>query len=592
MSPGGGAGTTPGSDAALALAFFAIDPAGLGGVALRARTGPVRDAWLNLLRVLLPQNAPVRRLPLHAGDGRLIGGLDLAATLRAGRPIAERGLLADTDGGVLLLAMAERIPAATVARLAAVLDTGEVVLERDGVAGRMAAHLGMVALDEGLDDEKPHPALLERLAFHLDLDGLDEVIPVADRQAIEAATRQVARVICDDAILAVLAETSAALGVASLRAELFGLRVARLAAALAGRDHVSEADAAVAARLVLAPRATRFPTPPATEDTPPPPVPPAETPQSREAKPAADAEGRSDAPQEQSGGEMVLAAAKAAIPPGLLMQLQAAAQGRAPRAAAGKAGVLQRSTRRGRPAGVGRGEPRGARLNVIETLRAAAPWQKLRARMGQDHAAASQRIEVRTEDFRITRFKQRSETTTLFVVDASGSLALNRLAEAKGAVELLLQDCYVRRDQVALMAFRGKSAELLLPPTRSLVRAKRSLAGLPGGGATPLAVAIDRAIELADQLRRRGQTPVIVFLTDGRANVARDGSTGRVRADEDAMAAARAARLTGIRTLVVDAAQRPQPPARRLALEMGALYLPLPHANAAALSEAVKASAA
>ncbi len=141
---------------------------------------------------------------------------------------------------------------------------------------------------------------------------------------------------------------------------------------------------------------------------------------------------------------------------------------------------------------------------------------------------------MRREDFRVSRFKQRSETTTVFVVDASGSSALHRLAEAKGAVELLLADCYVRRDSVALIAFRGRRAELLLPPTRSLVRAKRSLAGLPGGGGTPLAAGIDAALALADAMRRRGATPVVVPLTDGRANIARDGA-GRARAGADAL---------------------------------------------------------
>ena len=136
------------------------------------------------------------------------------------------------------------------------------------------------------------------------------------------------------------------------------------------------------------------------------------------------------------------------------------------------------------------------------------------------------RILIRKDDFRIARFKQRSETTTIFVVDASGSAALHRLAEAKGAVELLLADCYVRRDQVALIAFRGISAELLLPPTRSLARAKRSLAGLPGGGGTPLAAGLDAAFALADLILRKGQTPTVILLTDGRANVARDGGAG------------------------------------------------------------------
>jgi magnesium chelatase subunit D len=120
------------------------------------------------------------------------------------------------------------------------------------------------------------------------------------------------------------------------------------------------------------------------------------------------------------------------------------------------------------------------------------------------------RVLVRRDDFRVQRLRERRETTTVFVVDASGSAALHRLAEAKGAIELLLAECYVRRDRVALIAFRGRpgaaGAELLLPPTRSLVRAKRSLADLPGGGGTPLAHGLDAARALAEDVSRRGGT--------------------------------------------------------------------------------------
>ncbi len=137
--------------------------------------------------------------------------------------------------------------------------------------------------------------------------------------------------------------------------------------------------------------------------------------------------------------------------------------------------MAKQAQRRGRPIGTRRGElSAGARLNVIETLRAAAPWQKLRR---QEMPGAAARVLVRSSDFRITRFQQRTESTAIFVVDASGSAALNRLAEAKGAVELLLADCYVRRDQVALLAFRG-------PGPRCCCRRRgRSYApreGLPG----------------------------------------------------------------------------------------------------------------
>ena len=204
---------------------------------------------------------------------------------------------------------------------------------------------------------------------------------------------------------------------------------------------------------------------------------------------------------------------------------------------------------------------------------------------------ASDRIQVRIEDFHVTRYRQRSETTTIFAVDASGSSASNRLAEAKGAVELLLADCYVRRDSVAVLAFRGKTSELLLPPTRSLVRAKRSLSALPGGGGTPLAAGIDAAEALAASVQRRGGTPVIVLLTDGRANVGRDGLGGRARAEQEALEAATLLKLSGRTVLLVDTSPRPAPLAQALATAMSARYLPLPYADAALLSRAVQAVA-
>lgn len=198
------------------------------------------------------------------------------------------------------------------------------------------------------------------------------------------------------------------------------------------------------------------------------------------------------------------------------------------------------------------------------------------------------RIVVRKEDFHVTRFRQLGQTTTVFVVDASGSSALNRLAEAKGAVELLLADCYVRRDSVAVLAFRGKVAEVLLPPTRSLVRAKRSLAGLPGGGGTPLATAIDAAAALAGHIKRKGETPIVVLLTDGKANIARDGSAGRGPAASDALAAATQLRSIGVSVLLVDTSPQPQNSAEQLAVAMGAQYLALPYGGAQSLNQAVR----
>jgi magnesium chelatase subunit D len=385
----------------------------------------------------------------------------------------------------------------------------------------------------------------------------------------------------DDAVLEALCSTAASLGAGFVRAPLLALHATRAAAKLAGRSLATMEDAAVAARLVLAPRATRLPAePPRDQQEPEPPPPHEDTPPQQQ-----DADPHTMPPD---GAEILLAAAKAAIPLGLLERIVMQGDTGPQRAGDGRAGARRKGGQRGRPVGVRAAPPgRGLRLSLIETLRAAAPWQRIRAR---EEGASHTGISIRRDDFRVIRVEQRTRTTTIFLVDASGSSALNRLAEAKGAVELLLADCYKRRDQVAVLAFRGRDAKILLPPTRSLTRAKRSLAGLPGGGGTPLAAGIDAGFLLADAVRRAGDTPTLVFLTDGRANVSLSGEGGRARAEQDAQQAGRRLRAAGHKALFVDISPRPNEQARRLAADMGALYVALPYASAAAVSSAVMAA--
>ena len=594
-------------DAATIAALFAVDPVGLGGVALRSPACDNRDQWLALLKSLLPTQTPLRRVPLNINDTALLGGLDLGATLQAGKPIALKGLLSQADGGVLVLAMAERMSLSSAARFGSVLDTGMVALQRDGLDTSAKASLGLVALDEGASDDEQMPAgLADRLAFRLLMGAQDEDEegPEWTAQEVLNARERLSQVTIDDEAVQALCAAALALGIDSLRASVFAVRVARAAAALAGSNTVEEEHTGVAARLVLAPRATRLPpaAPPENEaqDTP------AENQESLSKPDAPDAENKdesnADDDQEETQdevpglpenlAELVLEAAQAAIPSGLLARLKIGQLHRAKTPTSGSAGALQKNALRGRPVGARKGEPRaGQRINVLETLRAAAPWQKLRQRQQAPTDGQIQRIVVRKEDFHVTRFRQSGQTTTVFVVDASGSSALNRLAEAKGAVELLLADCYVRRDSVAVLAFRGQTAELILPPTRSLARAKRSLAGLPGGGGTPLANAIDAAILLADQLRKKGETPIVVLLTDGKGNIARDGRPGRAQAATDALAAATEMRLRGFSTLLVDTSPQAQDAAKNLAQAMGAQYLALPYAGANSLNQAVRAVA-
>jgi magnesium chelatase subunit D len=564
------------ADADRAAALFAIDPAGFGGICLRAPQSAWRDAWLAALRTLLPAGCSFRKLPLGIDEGRLVGGIDLGATLRAGRPIAARGLLAESDGGVLVVPMAERIRADTAGHLAASLDSGTVRAERDGQSLVQPARIGLIALDEGIGEEEVPPAiLLERLAFLVEAPS-PGVTPSTFTAADVAAARALyPAVVLDDAMLQDIGRVSLALGIGSLRVLRFAACAARAAAALAGAPTVEPDHAEIAMRLVLVPRAMQLPES-LDQESEVEPQPPQEPQNSSD-----------DSPSNQTADleAMSVASAAAQLPAGLLDRLFAREKALRHPGRTGRSGQQSLGGGRGRPAGVLRGVPgRDARFNVIATLQAAAPWQKLRRGDGD----ASNRIRILRDDWRVTRLKRRRESATVFVVDASGSAALHRLGEAKGAVELMLADCYIRRDRVALIAFRGATAELTLPPTRSLARARRSLAGLPGGGGTPLATALDAAGEIAGGLRGKGQTPLVVLLTDGRANVTRDGRGDRAQAESDALAAARRHRATEIPTVVIDTAPRAGEAARRLAAEAGARYIALPHADAAAISRAVQ----
>jgi magnesium chelatase subunit D len=577
----------PWADALTVADLMALDPAAFGGVRLRGRPGPARDLWLDRLRAGLPAGAPWRKVPAHATEERLLGGLDLAATLSAGRPVARKGLLAEADGGIAVLAMAERASPTTAAHLVQALDEGRVRVERDGLGGSAAARLGVVALDEAAEpDEAPPPALTERLAFDIPLDMIRPHggVPGGD---LAAARRRFETTTVDETLVRALCGATLALGVASPRAAIFALRVARASAALAGREEANESDASLAARLVLGPRATQVPLEEMEpeEDTPPDEPPPDEPPENPE-------DDSAPPPEEDLAeklAEMLIEAARATLPEGLLAKLRAAEarRGRAP--ATGTAGQMRKALMRGRPVGVRPGTPEGGRrLDLVETLRAAAPWQPLRRR---ERADAVVRVLVQREDFRIRRFKRPAETVTIFVVDASGSQAAQRLGEAKGAVELLLAEAYVRRDRVALIAFRGTGAQLLLPPTRSLARAKRELAGLPGGGGTPLALGLDAGRAEAEAARRHGWTPTLVVLTDGKANLRRDGQGGRAAAFAEAEQAARAVALEGVAAILIDTSARPNPDAAKLALAMDARYLPLPRADARAVSAAIRDAA-
>lgn len=539
--------------AALALQLLAVDPAGLGGAVIRMRAGPDRDALL----ARLPTTTPLRKMPPSISDEQLFGGIDLPATLATARVVHGKGFFETACFAVI--PMAERCTATLAAKLSSLMD--------------QSLTAGIVALDEGAEPDEAVPATLaERLAFHIEPDGRRPdtwaKIPAApDSPDVSVADATIQ--------LTVLAST---FGIGSLRAPTLALRAAKAHARYTGRSNLTEADIEIAAALVFPHRATIIP----QEETASDPLPPA--PPEPDAPDEADGQDKST-DMTLPEGDMLIAAVKALLPPGLLDQLVSTRTSRVSSGAG--AGRTRTGNRRGRPLPSRPGRLDGtARIDLVATLRAAAPWQPIRRKYQPDRPG----LLIRPSDIRLKRYAEQSDRLLIFCVDASGSAAMARLGEAKGAIELLLADAYANRDHVALIAFRGTGAEILLPPTRSLVQTKRRLSALPGGGGTPLAAGLHCAMGLAEQATGRGLTPTIILITDGRANIALDGNANRSQAASDADQMAGALRASGISSLVLDMSNRPQPALQVLGKILNATYVPLPRANAERLTDAVTAA--
>ena len=548
------------ADPLLAAQFFVNDPIGFGGLVLHG-FGPVRDRLVSQIVDRLRLSRPVVKIPINVDADQLDGGVDIAETLASGRAVRRAGLVERARGGVAVVPMVERMSANVAAHLAQAIDRKE---------------LAVILLDDGMDqDETPPGPLMERASFHCDLSQLRDLTfelssppdGVTQARGLLKAQRSA------------IASTAGALGVYSIRPILFVERCARALAESNGQSRVCDDDLAAAIRLVLAPRARKSPElqepqePEQSADNEPAPN---EDETANEKNPA------KDIPLD----DLLLQEAEAAIPQHILDGLSETSM-RSQGGVSGRSGQKEKSGVRGRPRGSLPGRPGdGRKLALIDTLRAAAPWQTIRLAQAGDQGA--DRLQIRTSDLRIRQYEQNRESLTIFAVDASGSSALSRLAEAKGAIELMLAEAHVKRSQVALIAFRHSHAEVLLPPTRSLTRARRSLAALPGGGGTPLAAGLLEARLLADAAERRGQTPTIALLTDGKANVTLAGEADRNVAMQEASDIASGLAAAGYHSIVIDIAPRPRDEAAALAQRLRGKYLPLPYANSAAMVAAIE----
>jgi magnesium chelatase subunit D len=556
-------------------AVLAVDPVRSGGMLVVAPSGPETEGWRALARWLVAPR-PWRSVAPSLDAEQLTDSVDLARTLATGRMHRTPGIVAEVAGGVLEV------------RWPSLLD-----VHTAHALSRARTRVGLVATQPvstaSEDDARVTPLLADVLALHVLVPG--RWAPQGDREllaeAVAAARDTQSSAEATRAMTEGLVVASDRLGVRDPRTVAVALRTARVLAALRGAGRIEEEDLSRALALVIIPRAAAAPAveerarPTSPED------------RGRDDTPASESPAESDGPGADSDGAMdaerMVAAAASWIEPEALARARAA--GVASRTGSG-GGRSAGARAQGGVSGRGRtvrsrvGRPgRGRTLHVLETLRAAAPLQAVRG------AAGTGRVDVRAEDLRIRVRERRDPSTVVFAVDASGSQAVARLGEVKGAVELMLADSYRRRDHVALVAFRGDGAELILPPTRSLTRARRATTGMPGGGGTPLAHGIATAAQVARSEARLGRRPLVVILTDGRPNVPMGSERrGREHAREDALQVARAVGAEGWPTMIVDSARRPQAFTEELAKALGATLVRLTARNPEALRDAITRS--
>lgn len=589
-----------------ALLLLAVDPS-LGGVVIPASVGSGKSTLARAFARLLPEDTPFVELPINATEDRLLGGLDLEMVLATGKRVIEKGLLAKAHGGVLYVDSLNLLDSMISAQLIDTISRGAVIIEREGLSAVHEAKFMLVATFDPSDGEV-RMGLLDRIGIIVPFSAQStaevraEVVrcvrakelehatdhaeaeqeETALRALILAARADLKKVVLYDEQLEALVQTALELGVEGNRADVFAAKVAVANAALNGETEVGDDDLKLAAKLVLLPRATRIPE---KEEEPiesiaPPQTPPPESSNSEESQ-----TNEPQLPSPEDLSNMLLETIETVLPESML-NLNFAQQRKGK---SGKRGVAE-NKRRGKYIRAVSGSLQEGKLALIPTLMAAAPWQ--RTRRTEPQGRVKNRLIIKKEDIRIKRFRDKAGTLFVFVVDSSGSMALNRMRQAKGAVSHLLQSAYIHRDQVALVAFRGKKAEVLLPPSQSVERAKRELDVLLTGGGTPLASALLTAWKTIVQMRDKSNLQAtLVLITDGRANVALDQSQGdreKIQKELDELSAL--IRSDNIHSIVIDTQMNflTKGEAQQLAQKLGGKYVYLPNAHAEQIAQAIQ----
>ncbi len=546
----------------LAISLLYIDRKNLRGLIIQGRSSPFRQILFNKIENLFEKSFV--KINPFIDDQSLLGGIDFVSTLKSGRKVRKPGYL-EKNEIVIFLSMAERIKSNLAGKYYNAFD------KNNGIT--------LLVSDESHDfDEKIPLGLSDRLAFQINIDSIhySEINKIKfNKKQLNSANLRISKVKYENNIFNQISEVCFYLKIKSLRASLLTFYAARAIAAYENHEKIESNDLKRAISLCLANKVLSFPEEIDKDENE------TQTVENGESELSNDDINLSN---DQIPLEILLEAVISNISPELMSFLKQKSKSKETLISSSGSGQKKIGNKNGKPLPSRKGKYSNREsIDFFSTVISAIPWQALR----KDLQKNKTKIKLRKEDICIKQRESKSQRLIIFAVDASGTLAIGRLAETKGAIEILLSEAYTKRDLVSLIAFRGTKSEILLPPTKSLVQTKKKLAELPGGGTTPLASALLSILELNKQSKSKGFFSTVILLTDGKGNITLDGHVDKGISKEEAEKMSNLIMIEKIPVILIDTSIRPQKEAKELSEKLNATYIFLPKANSHSLSSTI-----